>query len=193
MLEIKTFDSIKQLDGISEKTMVEHYKLYSGYVKKFNEIEDALQTVDRQAANQIYSQMRAVKVEQTFALGGVKNHEKYFEILGGFGSKPSAQAEEIITREYQTVDNFKRELTAVAMASRGWAFVSYDYDLKRLLITPGDSQNTYLIWNAELIIALDIYEHAYFQDYGVDRLSYIEAFYRNLNWEKINKSLKTIN
>ena len=48
------------------------------------------------------------------------------------------------------------------------------------------AQNTYPIWNATPLVALDVYEHAYFLDYQTDRASYIEAFFNNLEWDVVN-------
>ncbi|PJA53023.1 hypothetical protein CO166_03365 [Candidatus Roizmanbacteria bacterium CG_4_9_14_3_um_filter_36_11] len=47
-----------------------------------------------------------------------------------------------------------------------------------------------MIWGVTPIIALDTYEHAYFIDYGVNRGSYIDAFFENLNWRIIEKNFK---
>src|SRR5205809_5207468 len=77
------------LDGISRETIEAHYKLYQGYVGKRNEILGKLDGVDLTSANQAYSELRALKVELTFAIGGIKNHEVYFEHLGGDGGGPS--------------------------------------------------------------------------------------------------------
>ena len=67
------------------------------------------------------------------------------------------------------------------MAGRGWAWTAYDFDEQRLFNYVGDAQNTFPIWNAAPLVALDVYEHAYFLDYQTDRASYIEeAFIRNL-------------
>ena len=77
-----------ELDGISRTTMEAHYRLYQGYVAKRNEILGRLATVDLGAANQVYSEVRALKVDLTFAVGGIKNHEIYFEHLGGAGGDP---------------------------------------------------------------------------------------------------------
>ena len=49
----------------------------------------------------------------------------------------------------------------------------------------GDAQNTFPVWNATPILALDVYEHAYWLDYGRARGKYIEAFFNNLDWEKV--------
>src|SRR5439155_23372708 len=72
-----------ELEGISREAVEAHYKLYEGYVAKRNEILARLAEVDLSAGNQVYSEIRALKVDLTFAIGGVKNHEIYFEHLGG--------------------------------------------------------------------------------------------------------------
>ena len=97
-LTAKQFKSIRALDGISEKTMTEHYKLYQGYVNKYNEIMTKLESVDLKTANQIFSDLRSLKVDLTFAIGGVKNHEIYFEHLGGKGGEPAGKLKQAIEK-----------------------------------------------------------------------------------------------
>ena len=72
------------------------------------------------------------------------------------------------------------------LAGRGWAWAAYDWDESRLVNYVGDAQNTFPIWNATPLVALDVYEHAYFLDYQTDRASYIDAFFRNLDWGVVN-------
>src|ERR1700730_7353817 len=74
-----------ELDGISRASVEAHYKLYQGYVNQRNEILAKLAEVDLASANQVYSEIRALKVDLSFAVGGIKNHEIYFEHLGGAG------------------------------------------------------------------------------------------------------------
>src|SRR5436309_12126855 len=95
-LEAKKYASIRELNGISARTMEEHYELYKGYIAKTNEIQEKLNAVDRSAANQIYSDLRALRVDLSFAIGGVKNHEIYFGHLGGKGGTPTAKVGELI-------------------------------------------------------------------------------------------------
>src|SRR5918994_1099070 len=66
--------ALLELDGISRASVEAHYKLYQGYVNKRNEILGKLGSADLGAANQISSEVRALKVELSFALGGIKNH-----------------------------------------------------------------------------------------------------------------------
>jgi Fe-Mn family superoxide dismutase len=175
-----------ELDGISRESVEAHYKLYQGYVAKRNEILGSLAEVDLSAANQVYSELRGLKVDLTFAIGGIKNHEIYFEHLGGDGGDPGGPIGDLIERDFGSVAGWRADLTATGMAGRGWAWTAYDWDEGRLFNYIGDTQHTYPIWNATPLIALDVYEHAYFLDYQTDRASYIEAFFANLDWSTVN-------
>jgi Fe-Mn family superoxide dismutase len=177
---------LHELDGISRETVEAHYKLYEGYVAKRNEILGKLAEVDLSAANQVYSEVRALKVDLTFAVGGIKNHEIYFEHLGGDGGAPEGPIAELIERDFGSADAWRTDLKATGMGGRGWAWTAYDWDEGRLFNYLGDTQNTYPIWNATPLVALDVYEHAYFLDYQTDRGSYIDAFFANLDWATVN-------
>ncbi len=185
-LETKKFASMNaKLDGISERTMTEHYKLYEGYVKKYNEIMEKLDSADRAKANQTFSDFRELKVELTFAIGGVKNHELYFGHLGGSSREPKGKIREAIEKHFGSLEQWKEDLKATGMASRGWAWTAYDHDFGYLFNYAGDAQNSFPVWNATPIIGLDVYEHAYYIDFGSARASYIDTYFKNLNWDAI--------
>ncbi|HOK48474.1 MAG TPA: superoxide dismutase, partial [Bryobacteraceae bacterium] len=178
-LEAKKFDSImRDLDGISARTMTEHYKLYQGYVNKYNEIMEKIASADRGSANQTFSDIRSLKVDLTFAIGGVKNHELYFGHLGGKGGDPPAEIKRQLEKDFGSVEAWRNDLKATGMASRGWAWLAWDRDWNYLFNYAGDAQNTFPVWNAVPILALDVYEHAYYLDYGTARASYIDAFFK---------------
>ena len=178
--------ALLELDGISRASIEAHYKLYQGYVAKRNEILGKVGSVDLGAANQVYSDVRALKVDLTFAIGGIKNHEVYFDHLGGDGGDPDGAARELIVRDFGSVADWRNDLKATGMAARGWAWTAYDWDERRLFNYIGDAQNTFPVWNATPLVALDVYEHAYFLDYQTDRPSYIDAFFANLDWRVVN-------
>lgn len=195
MYEAKTFTSIKELNGISKQTMESHYKLYEGYVKKTNEIMEKLADLEADAtkANQTYSELRELKVELSFALGGVKNHVNYFSILGGDGGQPSGSLKKQIEKDFGSYDYFAADLKASAIAARGWVWLAYDFDSQRLFNYLGDAQNSYPIWNCTMLLALDTYEHAYWLDYQQDRASYVDAFMKNLDWSAVEKLWEPVN
>ncbi|MEZ5100865.1 MAG: Fe-Mn family superoxide dismutase [Thermoleophilia bacterium] len=177
---------VLEMDGISRQSIEAHYKLYQGYVNKRNEILARLADVDLSAANQVYSDVRALKVDLTFAIGGIKNHELYFAHLGGGGGDPTGAIRTLIERDFGSVAAWRADLKATGMGGRGWAWTAYDWDEQRLFNYIGDAQNTFPVWNATPLVALDVYEHAYFLDYGTDRAAYIDAFLDNLDWTVVN-------
>jgi Fe-Mn family superoxide dismutase len=178
--------ALLELDGISRAAVEAHYKLYEGYVAKRNEILGLLGDADLGSANQVYSEVRALKVDLTFAIGGIKNHEIYFDHLGGDGGDPQGRIRDLIERDFLSVDAWREDLRATGMAARGWAWTAYDWDEGRLFNYLGDAQNTFPVWNATPLVGLDVYEHAYFLDYQTDRASYIDAFFANLDWGVVN-------
>jgi Fe-Mn family superoxide dismutase len=178
--------ALLELDGISRTTIDAHFRLYQGYVAKRNEILGRLADVDLDAGNQVYSDLRALKVDLTFAVGGIKNHELYFDHLGGDGGDPVGGIGGLVERDFGSARAWRADLAATAMAARGWAWTAYDWDEGRLFNYIGDAQNTFPVWNATPLVALDVYEHAYFLDYQTDRAAYIDAFLRNLDWSVVN-------
>ena len=189
-LTAKTFASIRELNGISQRTQEEHYELYKAYIGKTNEIQKKLDTVDRSTANQIFSDLRSLRVDLSFAYGGVKNHELFFAHLGGKGGQPLAKAAELIGRDFPSYDAWLADFKASGLAARGWVWLAYDHDLGALTTVVGDAQNTFPVWNATPIIAMDVYEHAYWLDYGRLRAKYIEAFFNNLDWAVVEQNLE---
>jgi Fe-Mn family superoxide dismutase len=176
-----------ELEGISRETIEAHYKLYQGYVNKRNEVLGALAGVDLSTANQVYSELRSLKVDLTFAIGGIKNHEIYFDHLGGSGGDPVGVFGDLVKRDFGSAEAWRADLKATGMAGRGWAWAAYDWDEGRLFNYIGDAQNTFPVWNATPLVALDVYEHAYFVDFSTDRASYIDAFFNNLDYDVVNE------
>jgi Fe-Mn family superoxide dismutase len=155
-------------------------------VNKRNEILGKLDGIDLTSANQVYSELRSLKVDLTFAVGGIKNHEIYFEHLGGRGGEPAGIFGDLVKRDFGSVADWKADLKATGLAGRGWAWTAYDWDESRLFNWIGDAQNTFPVWNVTPLVALDVYEHAYFVDFGTDRAGYIEAFFNNLDYDVVN-------
>jgi Fe-Mn family superoxide dismutase len=185
--QVKKLPFVKKLKGISEKTIsIHHDKLYEGYVKKWQEIQERLKKVDKSLANATFSELRELKLEESFAANGIVLHEAYFDVLGGNG-KPKGEIVERITKDFGSFENWQEEFKALGMAARGWVILAYDFNDGKLHNYLADWHSQGGIWGTAPLLVLDVYEHAYFIDYGSDRKSYIEDFFANLNWEAVNK------
>src|SRR3989344_3208526 len=180
------------LQGISDKAlMIHHDKLYAGYVAKKNEVQDKLAALEKggdvSTANQSYSELRALKDGETFAVNGVYLHEWYFDVLGGDGQPSGALADALAAQHGGSIENFLKYFAACGMAARGWAVLALDTRDTQLKVFTCDAHHQGGVWGAIPLIVLDVYEHAYFMDYGSDRAAYISAFLKQLNWSRANE------
>src|SRR5262245_30868355 len=118
-------ESLLELDGISRETIEAHHRLYQGYVAKRNEILGKLAEVDLGTANQVFSDLRSLKLDLTFAIGGIKNHELYFEHLGGAGGEPKGIFGQLVSRDFGSAADWQADMKATGLAARGWAWTAY--------------------------------------------------------------------
>lgn len=175
--------------GISRKTHDEHLKLWQGYANQTNNLRKAIAELDTDPAkaNQIFSPMRALKVDYTFAYEGYINHNIYFETLGGQGGPATGKIAQLIDEAYGSFEKWAADFKATGIAGRGWVYLAYDHAEKRVFNYIGDAQNTFPIWNHTLVLAMDVYEHAYFLDFQTARAKYIDAYLQCIDWDAVNK------
>lgn len=179
----------ERLQDISQKQINEHYELYKRYVNTTNRIREDLQDVSRQNANPNYSPYRELKVEETFNWDAVKLHELYFWNLGGLGGPATGRIRALIDRDFSSYDDWQKDFLAAGKSARGWVVLAYDCDDTTLHNFLQDTHNLGPIWRAIPLLVLDVYEHAYFIDYGIDRAAYLDAFFKNIDWMEVNRRL----
>ncbi len=173
-----------QLDGLSERQLKEHHDiLYVGYVNKLNEIEEKLKTTDRSSANGTYAEFRELKKEEVFATNGIYLHEYYFDNLGS-DKNQSDEAKNIIAKDFGSYEKWEEDFRACGLAARGWVVLAYNFEDKKLHNYISDTHDNGGVWSCAPLIVLDVYEHAYFLDYGTKRKDYIGKFMTNIDWKE---------
>ena len=181
-------------DFLSQKQFDEHITLYKGYVGKVNEITDDLASFKgRGDANATYSVYRGLKKGETYALNGMILHELYFSLLGNKPMQPGAKTKEALETYFDGYDNWKEDFVACGTAARGWAILLYEQrtgSFRNILLDKHDEGN---ITGAFPLIIMDMYEHAYFTDYGTDKGKYIKNFIGSLRWDLIEKKMIALN
>lgn len=185
MHEIKPlkFDP-KSLKGISEKQITLHHdRHYAAYVNGRNKVEEALK-----AGN--VPNMRALKKDESHNASGMALHEVYFRHLGGSGGRPSGKLLRKIEADFGSFEKWKEQFIACASAARGWALLCHDWSDMRLHNYVVDFHDEGAVWGSSAIFALDVWEHAYYLDFGPDRAKYIEAFFSNIDWKPVEKQFE---
>jgi len=188
----KELKPTKELAGISKKQIEQHHDvLYRGYVNKLNEIESKLPADLPAEANATYSLIRELKREEVFATQAIRLHEGYFQNLGGDGA-PKGVILDLIKEDLGSYEKWEEEFRALGIAARGWVVLAFDWADKKLRNYLSDIHSDG-VWSASPLLILDVYEHAYFIDYGTGRKAYIEAFMKNVNWDVVNQRVKDLN
>jgi len=183
------YDSLK---GISKQVNEWHHdKHYAGYVAKRNEIEKKIAELKEKAGNANYSEFGEMKRRESFNASGQILHEIYYDIMGGDGNiDESLDVVKKIVADFGSVDAWKEDFKLTAMSALGWAILCYDPtdgSLHNFLV---DLHNNGAVWGSSPLVPVDVFEHAYYYDYGPDRGKYVDAFLGNLNWGKINELYK---
>jgi Fe-Mn family superoxide dismutase len=188
----KTFN-IGELKGISAKNIEEHLKLYTGYVKNTNIVIEKINELSSDPEKNIYLLGELFR-RFSFEYNGMRNHEIYFNTLSE-GAKPLSENNEFrqaLIETFGSIETFIAEFKTIAMTRGiGWAVLWYDKKNKRLLTSWVDEQHLGQLNGCEMILALDMWEHAFVYDYPTsEKKKYIEAFFENLNWEVVENNFK---
>lgn len=181
-----------KLPNLSEKQISEHFEvLYKGYVNKINDIRKKIESSTSEGANGTFADIRELKLEESFAINAVKLHEAYFLSLGGNG-KISKNVEKMIIDSFGSLEKWEQDFRATAMSSRGWAVMYWDWQEMRLRNGLADFHSHGAIWNVSPVLVFDVYEHAYFIDYGTKRKDYIDGWFKNIDWSYSSKVITEI-
>lgn len=185
----KNFDYLKgNLKEISGNQIAQHIKLYNGYVQKLNELDKKMTKVNKYSANSTYSEYRSVSSSRSFAHNGVLLHELYFKNLSAEKTVPSGELISKVVQSFGTFKNYYADLRAAAKSARsGWVISAYnplDDKIHNYVI---DEHDLHVPISIEPLLVLDMWEHAYMIDYGIDKKSYINKFILNINWVEVSK------
>ena len=184
----KTFN-LPTLEGISEKQIKVHLALYEGYVKHVNLIEETLKgyaAYGEKASEGDKYAVSELRRRFAFEFDGMRMHELYFEQFEGSATTLTADSTfaKAIAEKYgeKGVEAHIREVAS----SRGIGWVVVYKDSDTIHTTFVDDHEVGQLAGLPILLALDLWEHAYMVDYvPAEKKNYIDAFFANLNWSVI--------
>ncbi len=183
--------SIPELKGISAKNIEEHLKLYAGYVKNANLILEKIMEYKQDAEKNAYV-LGELQRRFAFEFDGMRNHEYYFSSLEG-GPNPldhDGPLMKAIEKYFGSFDAFLGMFKAIALTRGiGWAVLYYDPVNGCLLPQWVDEQHLGHLTGLPWILGIDMWEHSFVFDYQPSgKKNYVEDFFANLNWAKIEEN-----
>lgn len=190
------FDSISQ--PIGGKNLEYHYaKVYLNYANKLNTLIEEKQWTDK-TITQICTEVKAEDVALKNNAGGFYNHTLYFEILTPkLNTQPSDTLKTALVDAFGSVANFKTSFTKTALSSFGssWVWLLVTKNKKLEIVTTTNENNPLMVdatSKGKPLIALDVWEHAYLNNYQNNKKEYIDCFLKHLNWDLISERYQNL-
>lgn len=186
---------------IDQLTMETHYgKHHAAYTKTFNELAQKA-GVDNLPAEEILSTLDKIS-DETLRKGirnqggGYFNHNLYFSTLSPNAAKaPTGKLLDEINKTFGSVDAVVEQLSkaAIGQFGSGWSFLSADKEGKLYVTASPNQDNPYSEGTGRTpILALDVWEHAYYLKYKNLRADYVKAFWEVLDWKVVTENYEKV-
>jgi Fe-Mn family superoxide dismutase len=184
----RDFSGLLGTPGFSEEALKDHFALYQGYVKNTNSVLGTLAAMAQE--NQLHLPAASeLRRRLGWEFNGMRLHELYFENLGGDGKlDPESRLGEALAAQFGSYDAWASEFVAVGkQRGIGWAALVLDGWTGRLVNTWIAEHEGGHLAACPIILIMDVFEHAFLRDYGLNRGQYIEAFFKAIQWEAAQK------
>ena len=175
---------------IDARTMeIHHSKHHQAYINNANtalkDHADLIALSGIQILQRLPSVPDAIRTTVRNNVGGHVNHTFFWEILGPGATAPTGALAAAITKSFGTLDDFKTKFAAAATGrfGSGWAWLNVRAGA--LVIESTANQDSPWSDNAVPVLALDVWEHAYYLKYQNVRADYVKAFWNVVNWRKV--------
>ena len=176
----KNYDHLFGMNGFSRRLLENHFTLYRGYVDHTNELLAALSAMDKNAKSPKFEEL---KRRFGWEFNGMRLHELYFENLGGKDPLQTSPLHKATEKEFGSFSAWETDFRATgALRGIGWAILYRD-TTGALINTWIDQHDCGHLTGCSPILVLDVFEHAFLLDYGLERGDYIKAFLKNVDWQ----------
>ncbi len=180
---------------IDALTMEIHYsRHHAAYVKNVNEAI-AAESIDLDTEEAFFAQVSRFSAKARNNGGGAWNHNFFWQVMRpGRGGRPTGKIAEALNGAFGSFEKFQEQFQAAAMGrfGSGWAWLVNDNGKLKIGSTP--NQDNPLMDVSELkgipLLALDVWEHAYYLKYQIKRNEYVDAWWNVVNWDEVAKRLK---
>jgi Fe-Mn family superoxide dismutase len=189
--QIKTFNLPTEL--LSNANKQNHIELYHQYVKDFNKVSAEIDGANRQESNSTTSDYRSRKIDETYSMNAAYLHELYFANISDLHSNipMDSLAYMRLSRDFGTFDEWQQDFIACCLASQcGWAITYYNIFTRQYMNCAIDLHSLNVPVGTYPVIAMDVWQHAYYRDYLKDVKTYVFGMMKQLNWKVIEERIK---
>jgi len=178
---------------MSEQVLTLHHtKHHQAYVNAANALLEKIWDAREKNAELDY---KSVLKSLSFNAAGHILHETFWNVMAPVDSgknKPQGETLKVIEDEFGSFERFKTEFTETAKSveGSGWAILAFHKEHGNLNIIQVEKHNVNFYPEQNILLCLDVWEHAYYLDYKNDRVKFIENWWNIVNWEEVEKRFK---
>lgn len=176
----------------SETMHLHHDKHHNTYVTNLNAAIEKHPELSEKTIEELVTDLEAIPEDIRTAVrnngGGHANHTFFWEIMGpNSGGEPTGEIKAAIEETFGSIADFKDKFKTAATGrfGSGWAWLVVNNG--KLEVTSTANQDSPLSEGKTPVLGLDVWEHAYYLKYKNVRPDYIEAFWKVVNWDEVNK------
>ncbi len=185
----RDFSALLGMSGWNQDLLLMHLTLYQGYVKNTNLILDEITELNKNGSNKSYN-YGALKRRLGWEFDGMRLHELYFESLSKDSNKGNLNAsmEQQIKKDFGSVESWKEDFIATGLIRGiGWVILYKDAITGKLYNVWVNEHDVGHLAQGNPLLVMDVFEHAYITQFSLDRIKYIDLFFKSLNWEIVNE------
>jgi Fe-Mn family superoxide dismutase len=176
---------------------IHHDKHHAAYVANLNKAVTEFPELGKKRVEELLRDLSAVPEKIRAAVrnqgGGHYNHALFWQMMRkeGGGQQPSGELLKGLEKRFGSFAVFKDEFTKAALGQfgSGWAWLVLDAD-KQLGIEPTPNQDSPISQNKQTLLAVDVWEHAYYLKYQNRRPEYVAAFFQVIDWDFVSERYK---
>jgi Fe-Mn family superoxide dismutase len=185
--EAKDFSNLLGTEGFSDQLLQNHFKLYQGYVANTNKVADLLKTLEPGTP-----QYAELKRRFGWEFNGMRLHEHYFgNMTKGGKALAEGSLREKLVRDFGSLEAWEKDFRATgAMRGIGWAILYHDRAADRLFNVWVDEHGLNHLSGSQPLLVMDVFEHAFMTDYGLNRGGYIDSFMKAVDWGMVGKRMQ---
>jgi Fe-Mn family superoxide dismutase len=173
---------------LSPEQMAPHHTAhYGGALKTFVSIEDQIEASflqEKAIDPQAFESMQRTKSSRG---NSVVLHELYFDGLAPKAPDPSEGVRAAIEKRFGSIHQWQNDFIASAKSAAGWAILVHHPVNGRLYNVVSDEHAMGPLWMASPLVALDVYEHAFYIDYQNRKAEYIEKYFDHIDWQEVER------
>jgi Fe-Mn family superoxide dismutase len=187
--EAKNYDSLLGASGFSDQLLKNHFTLYQSYVANTNKTLDSLKKMEleQKTGTPEYSEL---KRRFAWEFNGMRLHELYFENIKKTELNENSKIAKKIIEDFESMEKWVKDFKATgAMRGIGWVVLYHDKTSNKLFNVWVNEHDVGHLTGATPLLVMDVFEHAYMIDYQLKKADYIEAFFKEINWNAVEKRL----